>query len=338
LRPKYLLSLIFCFAIRLYAQVSTANVVGVVQDSSNASIPKASVKLINIQTGTENDSKTSINGGFVLPGVIPGAYTLQIERTGFATTQLNGINLNVGDTKNLLIRMKVGSVSESVTVDASGLTLNTTDAAVSTLVDRKFVSNIPLNGRSFQDLISMTPGVVTQSPQANGRGSGTQGDFSVNGQQLDANSFFVDGVSANINSGLTTGSSRFTIAGSSGGATALGTSQSLVSIDALQEFRVLSSTYSAEYGRTPGGQFTFLTRSGTNTVHGSLFNYWQGDAFEARDWFTSDLLRGFEINSVPHYSQNDFGGTMGAPIIIPGVYDGRDKTFVFLSSEALLLT
>jgi len=321
----------------VFAQVSTADVTGIVQDASSARIRDAAVKLINVETGAENDSTTSSDGRFILPGAIPGAYTLQIEREGFATMQLNGIILNVGDTKNLLIRLKVGSVTESVNVDASGLTLNTADASVSTVVDRKFVANIPLNGRSFQDLISMTPGVVTPSPQAAGQGSGTQGDFSVNGQRTESNSFFVDGVSANINSGLTNGSSRFTITGSSGGGTALGTTQSLVSIDALQEFRVLSSTYSAEYGRTPGGQFTFLTRSGTNTVHGSLYTYWRDYVVDGNDWFTAGLFPQNPPNQ-PRFSQNDFGGTFGAPIVLPGSYYGHDKTFVFASYEGLLLT
>lgn len=310
------------------AQLSTANVTGTVRDSSDASIRDASVKLINVQTGTENDSKTARDGGFILPGIIPGAYSLQIEREGFATTQLNGIILNVGDTKNLLIRMKIGSVTESVTVDASGLTLNTSDASVSTIVDRKFVGNIPLNGRSFQDLISMTPGIVTQNPQAAGEGFGEQGDFSVNGQRPESNSFFVDGVPARINSGH----SRLTSVGSAAGSTALGTTQSLVSIDALQEFRVLSSTYSAEYGRTPGGQFTFLTRSGTNAVHGSLYNYFRNSAFDATDWFT----KAYESNPAS-FSQNDFGGTIGTPLILPQVYNGHDKTFLFVSYEGLYL-
>jgi hypothetical protein len=319
-----------------FAQVSTANVMGLVQDSSTAAIPDANVKLLNTQTGTENFSKTGDDGRFALPGVLPGAYTLRIERPGFATAQLNGINLNVGDTKNLLIRLKVGSVSESVNVDASGLTLNSTDASVSTVVDRRFVGTIPLNGRSFQDLISMTPGIVTQSPQAAGAGSsGTQGDFSVNGQRPESNAFYVDGVSANINSGLSNNHGGIASSGSTGGTTALGTTQSLVSVDALQEFRVLSSTYSAEYGRTPGGQFTFLTRSATNVIHGSLYTYWRGSVFDAADWFTSVIS---PDGSYRYFSQNNFGGTFGMPIKLPGESYGRDKTFLFLAHEGLLLT
>jgi hypothetical protein len=335
---RFIRTLIFflasCSGIRSSAQVSTATVAGVVQDSSKASIPGASVKLINTQTGTENDTTTSHDGSFVLPGVIPGAYTLQFERQGFATTQLRGIMLNVGDTRNLLVRMKVGPVAESVTVDASGLTLNSTDGAVSTVVDRKLADAVPLNGTSFQDLISMTPGIVTQSPQAAGQRSETQGDFSVNGQRPESNSFFVDGIAADSNGGVTSGHSRTVSTGSAAGATALGTTQSLVSVEALQEFRVLTSSYSAEYGRTPGGQFTFLTRSGTNDRHGSLFFNFRNNTFDAIDWFAEHVGNGSFGGSGTPYTQNDFGGTFGAPVILPG-YNGRDKTFFFLSYEGL---
>ena len=323
-----------CSGIRSGAQVSTATVAGVVQDSTQASIPGASVKLINTQTGTENDTTTSHDGSFVLAGVIPGAYTLQFERHGFATTQLRGIMLNVGDTRTLLVRMKVGPVAESVNVDASGLTLNRTDGTVSTVVDRKLAEAVPLNGRSFQDLISMTPGIVTQSPQAAGQHSETQGDFSVNGQRPESNSFFVDGIAADSNGGVTSGHSRTVSTGSAAGATALGTTQSLVSVEALLEFRVLTSSYSAEYGRTPGGQFTFLTRSGTNDRHGSVFYNFRSNVFDAIDWFAGQQADGPFIAGT-RFSQNDFGGALGAPVALPGVYNGRDETFFFASYEGL---
>jgi Carboxypeptidase regulatory-like domain/TonB-dependent Receptor Plug Domain/TonB dependent receptor len=322
-------------ALPVSAQVGTASMMGSVEDSTGAALPDADLKLVNSQTGTENVSRTSGDGRFILPGVLPGAYSLQIERSGFATTQLSGIILNVGDTKNLLIRLKVGATTESVNVDASGLTLNTTDGSVSTVVDRRFVSSIPLNGRSFQDLISMTPGIVTQNPQASGQQSDPQGDFSVNGQRVDANSFYVDGVSANTNLGLTANGSSIASTGSTAGSTALGTTQSLVSVDALQEFRVLSSTYSAEYGRSPGGQFNFLTRSGTSDIHGSLYTYWRGSVFDASDWFSAYYG---SSNQYRVYSQNNFGGTLGMPIRLYGRDHHGDSTFLFLSHEGLLLT
>ena len=305
---------------------------GVVQDSTKSSIPEAQLKLINIQTGAENDGATNREGEFLLPGVIPGAYTLRIERIGFATTQLTGLLLNEGDAKNLLIRMKVGSIAESVIVDASGLILNSRDASVSTAVDQKFVANVPLNGRSFQDLISLTPGIETQSPQAAGNGTSTLGEFSVNGQQPGSNYFFVDGVSANINAGLTSGNSRVSSAGSIAGTTAIGTTQNLVSVDALQEFRVLSSSYSAEYGRTPGGQFTFLTRSGTNNFHGTLYTYFRNTSLNTNDWF-----RSHDLGTTSEWNQFDFGGTLGGPVILPPNHRRLDQTFFFLSYEGLYL-
>jgi hypothetical protein len=331
---RLLFLLALCIGNRGFAQFSAATVMGAVQDASKARITDAKLKLIDMQTGTENDSSTNQEGGFLLPGVIPGEYTLQIERDGFATTQVNGITLNAGVTKNLLIRMKIGSVTEMVNVDASGLTLNRSDATVSTVVDSTLIATVPLNGRSLQDLVLLTPGIVTQSPQAATlNGSQTQGDFSVNGQRAESNSFFVDGVAANPLSGLASGSSRIANAGSISGSTALGTTQSLVSADALQEFRVLTSTYSAEYGRTPGGQFTFLTRSGSNKLHGSLYDYFRGDPLDAADWFSSLEGRGTFIP--PHYTQNNFGATGGAPIVIPGAHFGPGKSFVFASYEGL---
>jgi hypothetical protein len=334
-RIKSLLPLLFCIGLRAFAQFSAATVAGVVQDSSKAAITNASVKLINTQTGTENDSTTNQEGLFLLAGIIPGAYTLQIERDGFATTHVNGITLNDSDIKRLLIRMNVGAVTETVNVDASGLVLNRTDASVSTVIDRKLIDNVPLNGRSLQDLVQLTPGIVTQGPQAATlTGSQTQGEFSVNGQPVESNSFFVDDVAANPSSGLTLSSSRTLNAGSIAGSTALGTTQSLVSADALQEFRVLTSTYSVEYGRTPGGQFTFLTRSGTNKLHGSLYEYYRGSALDAADWFASS---GQYPYILPNYAQNNFGATGGAPLVIPGAHHGPGTSFVFASYEGLYL-
>jgi hypothetical protein len=190
-------------------------------------------------------------------------------------------------------------------------------------VDRKFVENMPLNGRSFQSLILLTPG-VTAAPGAFTNG---QGEFSVNGQRTETNYYTVDGVSAN------TGMADLTRAGGTPSETAVGTTHSLVSVDALQEFRIRTSTYSAEYGRTPGAQISFQTRSGMNAWHGSLFDYLRNDVLDANNWFND--------NAGLHKTaerQNDFGSTVGGPVRIPGLYNGKDKTFFFFSYEGLRLT
>jgi hypothetical protein len=336
---KWILCAGFFQGIHAFAQVSTANVVGIVEDSTEARIPDASLKLINVLTGTENDSTTSHNGVFLLPGVLPGTYMLQIEREGFATAQVTGLTLNIGDTKSLLIRLRIGSVTETVQIDGAGITLNTADASVSTVVDRKFVANIPLNGRSFQDLISMTSGVLTESPQAMVGQLGASGGSSVNGQRTDANHIMVDGVSANFGTASLTGSHKIPSAGNFAGLTALRTTQGLASVDAVKEFRVLGSTYSAEYGDALGGQFTFLTHSGTNVLHGSFYDNRRYNAADSIDWFQG-FLESQNIYSSGYgtfipYHQNDYGGTLEVPVIIPGAYNGHDRTFLFLSFEEL---
>ncbi len=263
---------------------------------------------------------------------MPGHYTLQIERDGFDTTQLTEITLNVGDNKSVIIRMKVGSKNETVTVDGSGLQINTTDASVSTVIDRKFVENIPLNGRSFQSLEALVPGTALVPSS----GVGQSGEITVNGQRTEANNFTVDGVSVNTGvNGSNAAGSGGGFSGSTPGETALGTTQSLVSIDALEEFRATTSTYSAEYGRTPGGQFSFVTRSGTNDFHGSIYDYFRNDALDANNWFNDDTT---PITPKTAERQNDFGGTFGGPVRIPKLYNGTDSTFFFFSYEGLRLT
>ena len=255
-----------------------------------------------------------------------------LQAPGFSTAVSTPITLNVAQNAVLDFKMQVGSEDQTVNVDASGLTINTTDASVSTVIDRKFVENIPLNGRSFQDLISLTPGVVTQSPQAFSS-LGANGDFSVNGQRTESNYYMVDGVSANTSAGNAFGSASAANGGTVPGATALGTTQSLLSVDALQEFRVESSTYSAEYGRSPGGQFSFVTRSGTNDLHGSAFDYLRNNVFDANDWFNDYYGR-----PATALRQNDFGGTIGGRVLLPKLYNGKDKAFFFVSYEGLRVT
>ncbi|MGC2547814.1 MAG: TonB-dependent receptor, partial [Silvibacterium sp.] len=164
-----------------------------------------------------------------------------------------------------------------------------------------------------------------------GSEAGFSGDFSVNGQRTDSNYYTVDGVSGNTNPG--NGNPGSGNNGTLGAATALGTTQSLISVDALQEFRVESSSYSAEYGHGPGGQFSFVTRSGTNDFHGSAFDYLRNSYFDANDWFNDRF--GEPISAL---RQNDFGGTVGGPIEIPRVYSGKDRSFFFASYEGLRLT
>jgi len=310
------------------AQTETATISGLITDESGAVMPGAEVMLTSVDRGTVQNATTNNAGIYVFANVQPGRYQVKVDKPGFKQVDFLGLIVNVQDHIEQNFRLQVGSVLESVTVEANGSNINTTDATVSTVVDRRVVENMPLNGRSFQDLILLSPGVVTNNPQSGARNN-ESGEFSVNGQRTESNYYTVDGVSANVgispgipNSAATSGS----IAVSS----ALGTTQTLVSIDALEEFRVQSSTYSAEYGRNPGAQISFSTRSGTNQWHGTAFEYLRNDFFDANDWFNN-----YYGKPESALRQNDFGGTLGGPVEVPHLYNGKDKTFFFFSYEGL---
>jgi len=303
----------------LRAQSTNGSLSGRVTDPSKSSIGDAKIAAINAETNVRYEATTNASGEYYLPNLPPGTYRLEIEKPGFKKLIKSDVILHVQDALAIDFEMMLGSASESITVQSGVLPVDTASAAVSTVVDRTFVEDIPLNGRSFQTLILLTPGVVV-TPTA----LDNQGQFSVNGQRADANYFTVDGVSANF--GVT---GFFPLLQSAGGAlpalTASGGTNSLVSVDALQEFRIQTSSFAPEFGRTPGGQISILTRSGTNALHGTLFDYFRNDVLDARDWFAN-----FNHLPKPADRQNDFGGVFGRPIL-------KDKTFFFFSYEGLRL-
>ena len=315
------------------AQSTNATVGGQITDQQGLAVPGVTIVLTNLNTGVTYEAKTNGDGIYNAPNLPPGIYRANVTRDGFKSIVKGDIELHVQDIASINFQLQIGSVSETVTVQAGGLVINTTDASVSTVVDHSYVENMPLNGRSFQDLILLTPGVVTNNPQSPaGNGGSGGGEFSVNGQRTESNVYTVDGVSANV--GVAPDSpDRPATSGSVPTSTALGSTQSLVSLDALQEFRVESSTYSAEFGRNPGGQFSFVTRSGSNRWHGSGFDYLRNGAFDANDWFSN-----YFGQPEPPLRQNDFGGSLGGPVDIPHLYDGKDKTFFFFSYEGLRVT
>ena len=329
-----LLSWPYFFAVRvdvcsLRAQDPNATLSGRVLDPSGAVAPGTRVTVMNDATNIEYSTVTNDAGIYSIPSVPPGKYHIQVSKNGFKNMVKPDVTLHVQDALTINFTLEIGAASESVTVEGGAPLVNTESAAVSTVIDRQFVENVPLNGRSFQDLILLTPGVVTNSPQRSSN-LGGGGEFSVNGQRTESNVYLVDGVSGNV--GVFSSLLSAGMSGSLPGATALGTTQALVSVEALEEFRVQTSSYSAEYGRNPGGQFSFATRSGTNQLHGAVYDYLRNNVLDANDWFN-----GFFSKPQAALRQNDFGGTLGGPIKIPRLYDGRDKTFFFFSYEGLRL-
>jgi Carboxypeptidase regulatory-like domain/TonB dependent receptor len=311
------------FSIRsLSGQSPNGTISGFVTDSSGAAIVGAEVLAENYATGALFRATTNGEGLYLISGVSPGAYRLQVSKVGFKTLLKPDITLNVQDALAINFILPIGAVSETVTITAGAPLVDTQDATVSTTINRQFAENLPMNGRSFQSLIYLAPGVVATPTNAS-----DNGQFSVNGQRASSNYWMVDGVSANIGISPLIGGGNG-LGGTVGSVSALGGTNSLVSIDAMQEFRIQTSTYAPEFGRTPGGQVSIVTRSGTNQFHGTAFDYFRNDVLDANNWFN-----GYTNNPpLPKAKerQNDFGGTFGGPI-------SKSNTFFFFSYEGLRL-
>ena len=329
------LLLLFAFSNRAYGQGSTATLSGTVTDQNDAVVPGVNVAVISITQGFQRSTSTNGEGSFVVPLLPPGTYTVKAEREGFTTAEVRDVVLNVNDQVTINIPLKLGSLSsQSVDVLPTPPLLDQSPM-VATTVDREFVSNLPLNGRGFQQLITLSPGVVLTKTSVT-----DQGQFSVNGQRANANYVTVDGVSANIGI-IPAGNIGQSSTGALPGFSVSGGTSNLVSVDAVQEFKILTSTFAPEFGRTPGAQVTIASRSGTNSFNGNVFEYLRNDVLDATDWF---------VNANPNLRkaalrQNNFGGVLGGPLLLPSFgegtrplwYDGRNRTFFFFSYEGLRL-
>jgi len=306
---------------RAITQSSSATVTGLVLDPSGAAIAGAQIVVVNDATGVQYTSRTNGEGIYVVPNLPPGPYRIQVSNSGFKTIIKPDIVIHVQDALAINFTLPIGAASEIVTVQGGTPLINTENAAVSTVVDRAYVENMPLNGRSFQTLIMLTAGVVLTAASTD-----QPGQFSVNGQRADANYFTVDGVSANIGVSSVGGLGQ-TAGGALPGFSVLGGTNTLVSVDAMQEFRIQTSSFAPEFGRTPGGQVSIATRSGTNDFHGTLFDYFRNTVLDANDWFNNAATP--PLPKAPEH-QNDFGGVVGGPI-------SKGKTFFFFSYEGLRL-
>ena len=308
-----------CISPAALAQTETGSVTGLVKDPQGAAVVNAEVTATNVETGISTVVQTGAAGNFYFPSLHPSRYKIVVKAAGFKESVLD-LDVHVQDRLAESVTLALGSNAETVNVSATAGEVDTS-IAVATEVQRAFIENMPLNGRSFQALIALTPGNVTAKSYYSGIGQ-----FSVDGQRTDANYFSIDGVSANV--GITQGSNVYLGAAGAGAAQATsnnGGYNNMVSVDSLQEYKIQTSTFEPEYGRTPGAQLSIVTKSGTNQWHGVLFEYLRNDAFDSRDYFarTNDLPK-------PAEKQNDFGGTFGGPLL-------HNKLFFFFSYEGLRL-
>jgi hypothetical protein len=291
---------------------NTATVAGEVNDSTGAVIPGATVTITNSsgfkQTTTSND-----HGVYSISRLPPGTYDISVSAPKFKTFQAATVAVTAGSTLPLDAMLETAGEKTEVNVEAGGAAqIETENAEVSGTITQKEVSTLALNGRNFTQLITLTPGVSNQTGQDEAK-VGVQGSvkYSVNGGRVEYNSFEVDGSDV-LNTGLSGSTSTLVV---------------YPSLDGIQEVKVLTSNYGAEYGRTASGSVQVTTKSGGSHWHGNVYEYIRNEFFNARNYFDPPSV-------TPTYRRNDFGGTIGGPLWIPGLYNQKkDKTFIFFSEE-----
>ncbi len=289
------------------AQVVGGTISGTVADPTGAVVPGAKVMVHNSDTGTERALTTDNGGRFSAPSIPVGAYIVSVQAQGFTPLTRKGLQLTVGQSLELPLKLAV-SGNEIVTVEEGAATVNTSTEQTAGLVDARQIKELPLNGRSYDQLITLNPGTVNYSQQRSG-GVGTSNSsvgnmFAVAGRRPQDNLFLLNGVEY-------TGASLINN-------TPGGTSGQLLGIDGVREFNVVSDSYSAAYGKREGAQISIVTASGTNQVHGSVYEFLRNSYFDARNYF--DQAR------IPEFQRNDFGGALGGPL-------RRNKLFLFGNYE-----
>src|SRR5262245_23537621 len=302
-----LLALLLCWSGSLYAQgAGNASVLGTVTDSGGGVIPGASVQVKNIATGRVQEVPTDEQGRYTIADLPIGNYEVQASRAGFQTTVRRGITLTVGAQSIVDVSLAVGQGQETVTVQADVWQIDTVSAAVSSYVSLKQINDPPLNGRNFTDLVALIPGVASGSQIGNGGQNllyGVEQNFSVSGARAEGQAYLLD--STNIQGFWNHGS----------GSGVMGTT---LGIEAIAEFSVLTNTYSAQFGGN-GAVVNAVSKSGTNDLHGSAYEFLRNSALDARNFF--DTVK-------PAFKQNQFGGSVGGPI-------KKDKLFFFVNDEEL---
>jgi hypothetical protein len=306
--------LLFIMEPGAHAQALTAQLNGRILDSQGAAVPGATVTVSDPARGFTISVTTDPNGDYVVPLLQPADhYQIRVERAGFQTTVRKDVSLQVAQTAKIDLTLQVGEVSQSITVTGAPPLLDTQTSSIGQVITGQTVQDLPLNGRSTFRLIALTPG-VTFNKSAFGQfgdvpvNSTWDTNFSINGGRAQSNEILIDGVpsSAGFFDQITT----------------------LPSVDDTQEFKVEANNLSAQYGRYSGGAINVSTKSGINALHGGVFEFLRNSAFDANDWFTAHAGQ-----PIPQFKMNQFGGTLGGPIVLPKIYNGHNHTFFFVDYQ-----
>ncbi|MCC6540023.1 MAG: carboxypeptidase regulatory-like domain-containing protein, partial [Bryobacterales bacterium] len=285
-----------------FGQATTlGQIVGSVFDPSSAAVAGAKVRVLNMQTGVARDVVADGSGNFSALSLIPGVYSVEVTAPSFQRQIQENLRLEVAGSISLTFRLTIGQVAESIKVEAEGELLKATEGVISTTIDNTKVVELPLNGRNFNNLVRLTPGATR----------GVNGG----GPTLNAQTWAVTGSRSD--------NSNYTLDGTFNNGSFFKTAAIAPSIDAIQEFKI-QTNMSAKYGAAAGANINVSIRSGGNELHGSAYEFLRNDKLDSRQFFATRR---------PAFKFNQFGGTLGGPVYIPKLYDGRNKTFFFFNYE-----
>jgi len=307
----FFLVAIIAYALPAVAQKDTGSIVGTVKDPSGAVVANAKVIITDVEHGQTSPTATNAEGEFVVSPLRVGRYTVTVEHPGFKKAVSDPVDLDVQQRVAVNVVLQVGQISESVVVSTTTPLLETETSELGQVVDSQRVANLPLNGRNFAQLALLTAGTAPSEPGA--RDEQSYG-FSAGGARSLQNNFLLDGIDNNSNLTDLLNETNYVIQ---------------PPVDALAEFKVETNSYSAEFGRGNGAIVNAVIKSGTNDIHGSAWGFLRNNVLDARNYF-DPIGKG-----APPYEQYQFGGTLGGPVYIPGVYNGKNKTFFFVDYEGL---
>jgi outer membrane receptor protein involved in Fe transport len=313
-RASAIVLLVLTLALPLSAQNATGRITGAVTDPQGAAVPGARVRVTNVGTNVHWDAVTNADGSYQVLDLPIGNYKVAVEHEGFAKAVTDTQALEINQTLHIDIRMKVGAITETVSVQAQAAQVETANATLGATVTGATIQNLPLNGRNTLDLALTQPGVVPvdndlfYGSNNGGNDDNGYGGISVAGGRGDAVTYLLDG---GVNNRVTSNQVVFN-----------------PNPEAVEEFRLLENNYTAEYGRNGGGTISVVTKSGTNALHGSLYDYIRNDAFNASTFFSNELGQ-----PRPVLKRNQFGGTIGGPISLPNLIIGKDRFFFFFAYQ-----
>ncbi len=292
-------AILFCIGAPLCAQTPSATIVGSIKDATGSVVPQAAIQVRNTATNEVRRASSAETGEFAVTNLAPGSYEVSVERSGFRRLQRSGIELQVAQVVRLDLAIELGEVTQTVEVSAHAPLLNTENAAKGEVITSREIAEMPLEGRDHSDLAYLVPGVARRAE------SGQGSTFAVNGARSDNTNFLVDGFNSENrrSGGLLT----------------------RPPLDSMQEFKMQTSGYSAEFGRLAGGVMNMALKTGGNQFHGTLFEYLRNDMLDARNFFSEAKSK---------LRRNQFGATATGPVLLPGAYKGRDRTFFLFSWES----